>query len=195
MDIWSLGSISQGWSGAGTSRLMAVQSSILTKVSLGLSEGHQGAPTFPFPIGSLGTRMNLTILSPAYVSQAKQSAGVAGAALDWQHRTEANITQRHFPPPPWGVHTLTSTKACEWTKYRPMDRALSCLPWAFTWASQYFPSQTLMFELSDCSWWSLPHLLRMCSLVNDKLNATRGYNSLLEHTSNTLWGWRARVTS
>lgn len=67
------------------------------KVSLGSSEGHQGIPMFPFHTGSLGTRMNLTILGPAYVSQAEQSTGVAGAALDWQHRTEANTTRRHFP--------------------------------------------------------------------------------------------------
>lgn len=52
---------------------------------------------FPFHTGSLGTRMDLAILGPAYVSQAEQSTGVAGAALDWQHRTEANTTRRHFP--------------------------------------------------------------------------------------------------
>lgn len=41
--------------------------------------------------------MDLTVLGPAYVSQAEQSTGVAGAALDWQHKTEANTTQCHFP--------------------------------------------------------------------------------------------------
>lgn len=55
---------------------------------------------FPFPTGSLGTRMDLTVLILAYVSQAEQSAGVAEAALDWQHRTEANITQRYSPHHP-----------------------------------------------------------------------------------------------